>query len=330
MKELSVDVRKQAEMFLRGAKPAATTSKKQITQSIDADRVKSSDKKGPKCSFPEWIVFAGDSNMRHTYHYWISTIKGYHNQIKSHTFAIDSKRKSNLRWADQETILEFENNCILRASFRFLHGSTSEFIHVFTHWHEFRKYEPFEDQDTNKFNPQNGLVVNKNTVRPSDYALMTTQKRIAIDCQVSNPLLCSKLKQFKNKKPSWVVLTEGWGGVPYCSWFHEATEIMTRYPSIKFIWAPIYVTNNNEQRYDCFKRISNNFQPNIDNLKMLDFWDISSKKLPKHTAVGGTHMRTAVKRFSDVWKSSDKSSKQENHHDGSGIHGSWGLTNRQL
>ena len=271
----------------------------------DLASAKSSDQKGQKCSFPEWIVFAGDSNMRHTYHYWISTIKGYHKQTKSHTFAIDSGGNQQVRWADQETILEFENNCILRASFRFLHGSTSEFIHVFTHWHEFRKYEPFEDQDPNKFNPQNGLVVNKNTVRPSDYALMTTQKGIAIDCQVSNPLLCSKLKQFQNKKPSWVFLTEGWGGVPYCSWFHEATEIMSRYPSINFIWAPIYVTNNNEQRYDCFKRISNNFQPDIDNLKMLDFWDISSKKLPKHTAVGGTHMRTAIKRFSDVWKSSD-------------------------
>tara|TARA_B110000090_G_scaffold7060_3_gene7368 strand:+ start:24273 stop:27977 length:3705 start_codon:yes stop_codon:yes gene_type:complete len=43
----------------------------------------------------------------------------------------------------------------------------------------------------------------------------------------------------------------------------------------------------------------------LKDLKMLDFWDISSKKLPKHTAVGGTHMSTDIKRFSDVWKSSD-------------------------
>ena len=46
----------------------------------------------------------------------------------------------------------------LRASFRFLHGSTSEFEHVFRHWHEARTYGPFEDQDPRSFTKDTGKV----------------------------------------------------------------------------------------------------------------------------------------------------------------------------
>eukprot|EP01051_Picozoa_sp_SAG22_P032857 SAG22_NODE_14083_length_385_cov_0.727273_1_plen_70_part_10 len=56
----------------------------------------------------------------------------------SSTFAVDAGKQGGdgNRWADQEAVFEFKGGEVVRASFRFLHGSTSEFLYKAANWHQ--------------------------------------------------------------------------------------------------------------------------------------------------------------------------------------------------
>lgn len=177
-------------------------------------------------------------------------------------------------------------------------------MHVTQHWDAARsKYEPFEDQDPETFNKKNGLKVDIKAVQPNAYALYATKSLMAANYSQTDPELYQNLLRVGREAPDVVVLTEGWGGVPYCSYFKEMKPIFEANPKTAFVWAPIYVTNHDRERYECFKAETNNFEPGIANLKMLDFWDIS-KGLGTgvvHTAIGGPHMKAAIGRLKQGW-----------------------------
>lgn len=64
----------------------------------------------------------GDSNMRHTFHHWISTIGGsIKSSVKSSNFKSDLPGKKDvLRWTDQDGVFKIGNNeALMRTSFNF-------------------------------------------------------------------------------------------------------------------------------------------------------------------------------------------------------------------
>lgn len=97
-----------------------------------------------------WVMFMGDSNMRHTYFWWTGQRKKNRHTCmqKGVTFGLD---RGDLgfggRWADQELLVAKDcnststsggvgvvNDSIARYSFRFLHGSVNEFINSAINW----------------------------------------------------------------------------------------------------------------------------------------------------------------------------------------------------
>ena len=143
-------------------------------------------------------------------------------------------------------------------------------------------------------------------MQPSKYALQATKSALTANFSETNPELYRKLLPFQDAAPSLVVLTEGWGGVPYCSYYTHMNEVFAANLNTSFIWAPIYVTNHDEARYLCFKNVTNDFHPPTafaPNLKMIEFWN-ESKGLGAgvvHTAAGGAHMQHAVIKFKKAW-----------------------------
>ena len=261
-----------------------------------------------RCDHPRWILWAGDSNMRHTFHTWIKQhTKKAKTVFKSDPFSADpgAAAGEGRRWADQEAVLEFHNGDIMRASFRFLHGSTSEFLYMTDHWDEARVYTPFEDQNQTTFTRKNGLEVDLDAVNPSAYALRVTQQGTAVDYSKSSPLLGVALEEFQGTRPEVVVLTEGWGGVPYCSYYKNMeSRVFSPNKDTFFVWAPIYVTNHDVPRHACFEEEFSMQSPSerSPNLSIVDLWDISAGLGGTiHTPIGGKHMQTAIQRLEAAW-----------------------------
>jgi len=151
-----------------------------------------------------WVMLMGDSNMRHTYYWWSN--KGGHNRykfgIKGSSFGLDNKDKGiAYRWADQEILFRSEDDpSIVRYSFRFLHGSISEFVHDTQHWDVARKAaaelpsqwainKMKDESDAKEEAPETAegadetddSIFWKSRVRPSDFSLWATKHKEPID-----------------------------------------------------------------------------------------------------------------------------------------------------
>ena len=93
-----------------------------------------------------WVMFMGDSNMRHTYHWWtwVNDKSHQENSVYSSTYGLDRRDLDfGGRWADQEILYLPKSSSpstlspeqpILRYSFRFLHGSITEFDYDAQNW----------------------------------------------------------------------------------------------------------------------------------------------------------------------------------------------------
>jgi hypothetical protein len=260
------------------------------------------------CSNPwSWVVFMGDSNMRHTFYWWVGQLKG--DRRASQTFGLD---RTDLgfggRWADQEVVVKTveEKQQFRRVSFRFLHGTMEEFMHSSTHWDTARMgaayTSPKSIEENNTRNKTNIQSFGNDALRPSDYAIWATKNQLLIN-------FTGEFKEWISTKwiaksyPDVVILTEGWGGIPNCADIGKVKSIVHKFPKTIFIWAPLYVTNHQTERYECFKHASIFNWTETINVRVVDLWDLAGK-LGKgrglvHIGVGGAHMRTAMER---IWK----------------------------
>ena len=276
-----------------------------------------------------WVMFMGDSNMRHTYYWWTnSKIKKSDRTVtlRSSTYGLD---RTDLdfggRWADQEYLVKDKKFFLgavtptVRYSFRFLHGSIDEFVNDADDWNIARRGAAHPELETmSKFletEVNNTLWAESKTNttinRPSDYALWATKYQTPIDESKSNQFILAMhdWKQQQHQQhmsfsaasgPDVVILTEGWGGVPHSDDFNVMQLVVKNNPQTLFVWSPLYVTSNLPERYEAFSTIYNWTEPN---LYMIDLWDLV-KKLPKseggsihHIPVGGAHMKESMERI---------------------------------
>merc|ERR1711892_254307 len=101
---------------------------------------------GPTSLTPlTWVLFMGDSNMRHTYYWWTERMVPKSDgtiALKSSTYGLDrTDLNFGGRWADQEYLVQDETigdgagiPPTVRYSFRFLHGSIDEFVNDADDW----------------------------------------------------------------------------------------------------------------------------------------------------------------------------------------------------
>jgi len=273
-----------------------------------------------------WVMFIGDSNMRHTYYWWVTNTKRYKGSnigVKGSTFGLD---RTDLdyggRWADQELFLvpsEKETETIQRYSLRFLHGALSELALAAKNWdiaHVGSPSPSLDDITTFKTEFEaNGTADEDNSIaiqdeshafnwtgklRPSEYALWATKHQTPI--QDNSDQFNNLKKRWNKTSPDVVILTHGWGGVPASGDIEVVREILDQNPETLFIWAPVYVTNRKEERYREFVD-SGIFQEKRSNLRMVDLWDLVKKNLPPdskglyHTGVGSQHMKESMARI---------------------------------
>ena len=113
------------------------------------------------------------------------------------------------------------------------------------------------------------------------------------------------LEKFALREPTAVFLTEGWGGVPNCDEFDRVLTLFAKYPMVRIVWAPVYVTNHQQERHTCFAgKIGSRWNTiSGPNHTIMDLWDLA-KNLddggagPVHIPVGGSYMIEAHSRFS--------------------------------
>lgn len=297
----------------------------------DHDPNESDEKKLPLT----WIMFMGDSNMRHTY-YWWTTKDGQKHGVKGSTYGMDRRDLGyGGRWADQEILflegaVNINSMNVSRYSFRFLHGSVEEFVHSANHWDIARRAAPspsLEDvakvvNDTNKEQVQQQGKKNNDKshsataaagddrddsmwegrIRPSDFALWATQYQQPINDNSKD--FMSLMKKWENKtSPDVVILTQGWGGVPRSDEIGVVRTIVKNNPETLFIWSPLYVTDHAKARYDSYNE-SGIFSWSEPNLRILDLWHMAMT-LPNptkglhHISVGGKYMREAMEK---IWR----------------------------
>jgi|AntRauTorckE5430_2_1112549.scaffolds.fasta_scaffold01458_3 hypothetical protein len=206
-----------------------------------------------------WIMFMGDSNMRHTYHWW--TTKGRQkNGVEGSTYGLD---RTNLgfsgRWADQEILFPVpeggkngDSRKVSRYSFRFLHGSLEEFVHDATYWDIARKAvtktEEVQQQGKIHNGENHGTAAAKGDdkndsmwegrIRPSDLTLGATKHQHSIDDNSKEFISMMKKWEIKTS-PDVVILTQGWGGVPRSNEIDVVRTIVKNNPETLFIWSPV-------------------------------------------------------------------------------------------
>ena len=257
----------------------------------------------------------------------------------------------------------------IRASFRFLHGSLTELLYSAQHWHTAHVGAMFTDGGdaidataaggnnssnniaattttaTPPVNPRSTVdaehgnrssvdprVFTSETVRPSDFALKVTREQLELDYATDNPVLAHRLEHYKHMHPDVVVITEGWGGVPGCSShdIQSLRHVVAKQPEVRFVWAPLFVTNHQQARYDCFApafsssplppstssgsaTLTDNNRSSLPNLIMVDLWNVTAKLLleadqQRASADGGdggiqrpgssaTHIRVGVQPY---------------------------------
>jgi len=275
-----------------------------------------------------WISFVGDSNMRNTYWWWVTSklnqtgvklVKSkqftYH---KGEDFNLLHNPHLNSQWSDQEAVLEFPDGFEVRTSFRFLHGGDKEFQLKTKEWN---KVLFSYNVDIEKMDKEMGKVMHLITkekdeamddadaIKPSKRALEMTSRSTFINFDKDVPALGRKLKVYENSKPDVVVLTEGWGGIPGCDRFNEVLDLFEKNPEVKFVWAPVYFTNRLKHRQQCFsEKLASVPQEKKQNFQYVDMWDMAEKEgsmekvargpdATKHMPMGGEYMQKAVQRF---------------------------------
>jgi len=206
-----------------------------------------------------WIMFMGDSNMRHTY-YWWTTKDIQKNGVKGSTYGMD---RTNLdfggRWADQEILFPVpeggengDSREVSRYSFRFLHGSLEEFVDDANHWDIARQAvteKEYVQQERKIHNGENyGTAVAKGDdkhdsmwkgrIRPSDVTLEATKYQNSIDDNSKEFISMMEKWEIKTS-PDVVILTQGWGGVPRSGEIDEVRTIVKNNPETLFIWSPV-------------------------------------------------------------------------------------------
>jgi len=246
-------------LLLRGAK---------VEEATTGPRICNTHSKFNKKMPITWVMFMGDSNMRGTYHWWATAHGGHNNYkegVKGSTFGFDKQDKgAAYRWADQEMLFnEEDSSSIVRYSFRFLHGSETEFVHDAQHWDVARKSSGIlPDADdyegtVRKMKEQSEAKAGETEsdpdaegedetdestwegrIRPSDFALWATKNKEPIK---DNSIMFNSWmnKWTKKTSPDIVILTEGWGGVPRARASKFVREIVKDNPATLFIWSPV-------------------------------------------------------------------------------------------
>jgi len=273
-----------------------------------------------------WVLFMGDSNMRRTYFWYTMQKLGGGKRLAMKEF-----RKKEFMWSDQDAVVEYPDGFEVRASFRFLHGSMNEFAFKSQNWNNVS----VADMNVTKFDidkPQflkelkeeelNGPKEDPDVVQPSVFAKWAAKHRRFVDIKKESPGFAAKLEKYQDVKPSVVILTEGWWGIPECKSFDDTLDLFKRNPETKFVYSPVYVTHRTEKRHQCYAEKMEGQKAKGLNLKVkdnqnygfVDNFDLA-KTLPpqtseyqapdkiKHIPAGGSYMRTAVGRFEDIIES---------------------------
>jgi hypothetical protein len=295
-----------------------------------------------------WIMFMGDSNMRHTYNWWTGDYRRDNEQfVAGSTFGLDrTDLEFGGRWADQELLYK-EEHCnrtlsvseehhnktlpnaacevpsIIRLSFRFLHGSITEFVDDSNHW-DIARVGAASPNSKDVASTLNNTTIGNNSggsddhkgdlsmnwtgsIRPSDYALWATKHQLPIDA--NSPKFDAWMAKWYNKtSPDVIILTQGWGGIPRSDQIDIVKAVVMNNPETLFVWAPMYVTNRSPERYASFVQ-SGVFQRSERNLHMVDLWNLT-KQLPYtndttsvyHATVGGQHMQQSMQTIWDATK----------------------------
>lgn len=267
---------------------------------------------------PTWIMFMGDSNMRHTYYWWSSRVRGKRNKngrtTTGSTYGLDRTDLSfGGRWADQECLIT-DDGATTRFSFRFLHGSIHEFWYDIQNWNVAREASPIIDPSeediqnltastaaTGEKSKDNEAMIWKGKIKPSDYALWATRNQRPIQ-ENSEEFESALRNEWKPKSsPDVVIITQGWAGVPSSDHLDVVQATVDNNPETLFVWAPLYVTDIDESRYKSYVD-ANVFNWTKTNLRMVDLWDIAQQLPSKlghqhHIAVGGDYMQKAMERI---------------------------------
>jgi hypothetical protein len=283
---------------------------------------------------PNWILFAGDSNMRHTYFWFTKTIlAGAEMQVGS-TFGLDRVELGfGGRWGDQEAILKHPNSpplpvipriqtdgtnwteippprvpfdTYLRSSFRFLHGAIDQLVGDASDWNAARKVVgvPYNSRKEQNVSDQRDFD-GDGSIRPSDYAIWATKNTELIN-ETANTAFTSSLASWEGqhpngrtkKAPDIVILTQGWGGIPTSDHFDIVRTIVRSNPSTFFLWAPLYVTSRQPSRHAAMQPAFGWSEPN---LKVVDLWDLILDMLPAHSNTALYHAPTGGKYMKEAF-----------------------------
>eukprot|EP00980_Cylindrotheca_fusiformis_P001352 scaffold338_cov116-Cylindrotheca_fusiformis.AAC.17 len=263
-----------------------------------------------------WIMFIGDSNMRHTYFWWTQRYREDERYFEGGA-TFGSNRKDldyGGRWADQELLYNAESckekmdplraggtvPAVVRFSFRFLHGRVDELVDIPRPWDVARigDYSPGSEDYT----ASDGDIFSNATGsgKPSDYAIKMTKHKKPVG---NNSTKFNRLMKLwtKKKSPDIVILAHGWGGTPTIDHVDVVKEIVRENPDTLFVWAPMYITDRSPERYSSFLD-AGAFQWSGPNLHMVDLWNLT-KLLPYsknesetyHAPIGGSHMNNSMK-----------------------------------
>lgn len=159
-----------------------------------------------------WVMFIGDSNMRHTYVWWVSVLQlqAVRSEV-SQQFGMDRRDLGyGGRWCDQEAVLNFKDGSEVRLSLRFISSGFKQLTHVFDHWHDSYLAAPCQDKRVKCKLPiiSNSSVGSAGGPRPSEFALWATRVHKLIDYSKQDPALHVLLQKYQHLEPSAVILTE--------------------------------------------------------------------------------------------------------------------------
>ena len=306
--------------------------RKETKQLVEYPRACQSQKE----KFPiNWVMFFGDSNMRNTYVWWTTYLNKKRSKtngtfVRGSTYGVDTAKDYARRWADQEVLFPplqqlGENDVdqsVQRYSFRFLHGSETEFVHDTRNWDIPRTAapKPKPEDISEMLRNRNETSVDgggsghdgkrndehdsmwEGRVHPSDFALWATEHQKPIDDN-SKPFNRWMDKWEKKTSPDIVILTQGWGGVPRWNEIDIVKNVVKGNPETLFIWAPMYVTDRTPERYNHYVE-AGLFSWSEPNLRTLDLWDMV-QTLPKphrgkslyHVPAGGSYMEKFMSRI---------------------------------
>ncbi|OEU13838.1 hypothetical protein FRACYDRAFT_242190 [Fragilariopsis cylindrus CCMP1102] len=262
--------------------------RKETKQLVEYPRACQSQKE----KFPiNWVMFFGDSNMRNTYVWWTTYLNKKRSKtngtfVRGSTYGVDTAKDYARRWADQEVLFPplqqlGENDVdqsVQRYSFRFLHGSGTEFVHDARNWDIPRTAAP--------------------KPKPEDISeMLRNRNETSVDGGGSGH------EDKRNDEHDSMWEGRGWGGVPRWNEIDIVKNVVKGNPETLFIWAPLYVTDRTPERYNHYVEAAL-FSWSEPNLRTLDLWNMV-QTLPKphrgkslyHVPAGGSYMKKFMSRI---------------------------------